>query len=138
LVRMAKLEQRYLSFYQRLRLTRIKDYLTQESNDFSKDLYHRSLSMCAIVRSEETFARIQELIDVVLGRNELFWRYLSFNEVQLREIIKIVHPNFKLLDLISSLWNQINHYFPINRRWKFYYICFTIFVRNEKVKPAMI
>lgn len=94
--------------------------------------------MCNVIRSEETFCRIQQLIDVVLARNELFWRYLSFNEVHLREIIKIVQPNFRLLDTISSQWTLINHYFPINRRWKFYFICFTVFIRNEKLKPAAI
>ena len=75
---------------------------------------------------------------MVISRNELFWRYLSFNEVHLKEIMKIVQPNFRLLDQISAEWATISHYFNINRRWKFYHICFTIFVKNEKIKPSMI
>lgn len=58
--------------------------------------------------------------------------------MHLKEIMKIVKPNFKLLDQISAEWGKISHYFNINRRWKFYNICFTIFVKNEKIKPSMI
>lgn len=98
LLRVGRLEQRFLSFHQQLRLSRLKEHLTTESNEFSRDLYNRSLSICNVINSEDTFTRIQQLIEVVLARNELFWKYLSFSEVQLREIIKIIEPNFRLLE----------------------------------------
>ena len=86
--------------------------------------------MESVVPSEEVFLRVQRSIGIILERNELFWKYLSLNEVNLKEIISIIQPNFALIKRVAAEWAALSQHFPINRRWKFYYLCFTVFVKN--------
>jgi len=73
-----------------------------------------------------------------LLRNELFWKYIERDEVNLNDISNTIKPNFKLICKINEQWTRIAHYFNINRAWKFYYLCFTVYLKNEKVSPTML
>lgn len=69
-------------------------------------------------------------MDLVIQRNELFWKYIERNEVFLGDIFDTIRPNFELVDRLNQDWTQLADYFSINRRWKFYFLCFSIFIKN--------
>ena len=68
----------------------------------------------------------------------MFWKYIERNEVFLSDIFDTIRPNFLLIDRLNEDWTRIADYFAINRRWKFYFLCFSLFIRNEKLKPMVL
>lgn len=108
----------------------MKRVLKQESNSFSEELYLKGLCIEEMMEAEDIFSNIQKNTEVIMKRNELFWQYISRNEVNLSDILQIVKPNFHLIDTLNEKWAKIGSHFEINRRWKFYYLCFTIYVKN--------
>lgn len=114
---------------------RLKKLIREECNGFSEELFMRNLSMEKTLEAEETFANIQKKIEIVVSRNELFWKYVERNEVFLTDMLNTIRPNFALVDELGQEWSEVADYFAINRRWKFYFLCFTLFIKNEKLKP---
>jgi hypothetical protein len=47
----------------------------------------------------------------VLKRNELFWKYIERNEVNLSDMLCTIQPNFRLIDAINADWTRIGNYF---------------------------
>jgi hypothetical protein len=138
LLEIEQLERRLLGPFQKLRLVRLKKIVREECNGFSEELFLKNLSMEKTLEAEEVFVNIQKKIEIVVSRNELFWRYVERNEVFLTDMLNTIRPNFALVDELSREWANISGYFSINRRWRFYFICFTLFIKNEKLKSAEV
>ena len=77
-------------------------------------------------------------MDVAIKRYQLFWKYIERNEVFLSDMFDTIRPNFDLVDELNGDWANIADYFAINRRWKFYFLCFSVFIKNEKLKPTAL
>lgn len=90
-----------------------------------------------ILKAQLAFETILDGMDIVIARNDLFWKYISRNEVFLTDILETVKSNFNLVDKLCEKWVELADYFQINSRWKFYFLCFTIYIKNQKLKPAM-
>ena len=43
---------------------------------------------------------------------------------------KIMKPNFHLIDAINANWKHIAKYFDVQRVWKFYFACYTLYIKN--------
>jgi len=65
-----------------------------------------------------------------LKRNLVFWKYVQKDSLDLSEMSAIVQPNFKLVESINNNWKELAKYFEIQKRWKFYYVCYTLYVKN--------
>jgi hypothetical protein len=68
----------------------------------------------------------------------LFWKYVQKNTIDLSEMGSIIQPNFELIEKINNTWKPLAKYFEIQKRWKFYYVCYTLYLKNEKVKPQFL
>lgn len=53
-------------------------------------------------------------------------------------MVKMIGPTFSLIDKINSNWKCIAKYFEIQKVWKFIFVCYTLYFRNEKLKPQLI
>lgn len=53
-------------------------------------------------------------------------------------MLEIIKPNLTLIERVNEHWKLIFRYFEFNRRWKFVYLCYTIYIKNEKLKPNVL
>jgi hypothetical protein len=45
-------------------------------------------------------------------------------------MLKMLNPNFVLIDKINNNWKFIAQYFEIQKVWKFLFVCYTLYFRN--------
>jgi hypothetical protein len=74
----------------------------------------------------------------VLKKNLAFWEYVHRNKIDLTELIEIVRPNFSTIESINDGWKDLAKYFEVQKKWKFYYAWYLLYVKNEKLKPVII
>lgn len=42
----------------------------------------------------------------------------------------IMKPNFLLIDKINENWKALAKYFDIQKLWKFYFVLYTLYIKN--------
>lgn len=45
---------------------------------------------------------------------------------------------FEFKTLMNEKWKNVSKYLDHNSRWKFYYVCYTLYIRNEKIRYQFI
>jgi hypothetical protein len=60
------------------------------------------------------------------------------NKIDLTELTEIIRPNFATMELINDNWKDLARYFEIQKKWKFYYAWYILYVKNEKLKPVIL
>jgi hypothetical protein len=53
-------------------------------------------------------------------------------------MVRMLRPSFALIERINSHWKSIAKYFDLQRVWKFLFVCYTLYIRNEKLKPQIL
>ena len=95
---LVELEKKFLTPFQKLRLTRLRRVMIEENRKINQELYEGNLDIENIIVSEDRFDEIRAQLHQVLENNLNFWNYISNDSVNLSAMSKIVKPNFKLID----------------------------------------
>lgn len=66
----------------------------------------------------------------VLKRNLQFWQTVHHNRIDLTQLLQTVEPNFSTLQTINDHWKDLSIYFDLQKKWKFYYAWFTLYIKN--------
>ena len=74
----------------------------------------------------------------VLKRNLTFWETVHHNKIDLTDLMNTVKPNFATMETINDNWKELAKYFDIQRKWKFLYAWYTLYVKNEKLKSVIL
>lgn len=74
----------------------------------------------------------------MLNKNIELWKYLGNDSINLSIMVSMIRPNFELVEKINNNWKTIAKYFEIQKVWKFLFVCYTLYVRNEKIKPQLL
>lgn len=96
----------------------------------NKELFNDELDLEFIIDCEKKFECIKLLTNDILKRNLLFWETVHHNKIDLTELINTVNPNFTTLEEINDNWKDLAQYFDIQKKWKFYYAWFTLYIKN--------
>ena len=91
-----------------------------------------------LICSENKFDEIQLQVKEVLQKNIQFWKYLENDSINLSIMVKMIKPTFELIEKINNNWKSIAKYFEIQKVWKFLFVCYTLYIKNEKVKPQLL
>ena len=60
----------------------------------------------------------------------IFWSTIHHNKIDLTELINTVKPNFNTMEIINDEWKELAKYFDYQKKWKFYYAWYTLYVKN--------
>lgn len=55
-------------------------------------------------------------------------------EANIFELKEKMHENFELIARLNEKWNTLLKFLGVQLRWKFTYLTFALFLKNEKVK----
>ena len=50
----------------------------------------------------------------------------------------MMRPNFNIIDKINENWKQLVTYFEVQKIWKLYFALYTLYIKNEKIKPQFL
>lgn len=130
----ADLETEALGFIDKVRFYKLKLLLKEGSDTFNRFLYGGKIEINEVIAAEQTYDSILEDIEEYCARSVRIWNHTMQREANISELKEKMNDNFELVSRINEKWNGLLKFLGVQLRWKFTYLTFALFLKNEKVK----
>ena len=81
---------------------------------------------------------IQMKVKRILTNNYQLWMYFALDKVHMDKILRISGENAKIKQQVKLMWRNLFSITENKRKWRFYFIWFTLFLLNKKIKQSYL
>ena len=126
--------QKNLGVLQMIKISKLKLLLQEQSDAFNKLLFGGRVHFVDILHADQNFDFIMTHIDRYCKFSVQVWQQALQKTVSITEWKEEIHHNSQLLVVIGQRWKRLSKYFYVNKYWKFVYLNYAYYLKNQQVK----
>lgn len=123
-----------LNFFEKIKIQKLKVLLREQSDAFNRLIHGGKVEIDEALSAEKTYEDIQKQISRYCHSNISFWSSSLEHEIDVFALKSKLAENFDLLPQINEQWNSISKFLTFHRHWRFIYLNFALFLKNEKIR----
>jgi len=123
-----------LGFLERIKLTKLRLVLLDQSEAFNRIIHGGKIELLEVLNSEDIYQVAVEDISGYCKRSQEVWKDTTQKEVNITDLKRALAELFEAMPRIDAYWNQLSKFLHIQKQWKYVYLNYALFLKNEKVK----